>query len=440
MVLHLRRILGGLVISALFALLAPFPAPAAVGDEFANEQWALEKIGGRTAWTKSAGRGIRIGVVDTGADLDHPDLAGKVVASAACLNTNGSAGQCQNGAGNDELGHGTHVGAIAVATRDNDRGIAGVAPDAQLVAARVFTVRGSAPAATLEDVMAGIRWVVANGARVVNLSLGDEGPALLDEVAGQTLGDVIEEAWRAGAVVVLAAGNENRSQVNYGASHAIIVGATGRSDEKASYSNDLSGARYGIAAPGGNPASSDDTANMVLSAWKDGGYAYAAGTSMAAPHVSGTVALLLAQGLTRDQAVERVLASSRPSGCGTGCRGRLDAAAAVGAVAVPPPLPAPGPRPAATVVPAPTAPRPTVPPAPATTTSTAVPVTTTMPLPEPVMLPAPTTTPTRPREVALSDDAANSTGPSRAVGTAIATTFVLGVAGALALVVRRRPD
>ena len=436
------------MISALFALLAPIHAHGAVGDPFSNEQWALEKIGSRAAWTRSVGGGIRIGVVDTGADLDHPDLAGRVVAHTACVNTNGSASQC-GGSGDDVIGHGSHVGAIAAAARDNDAGIAGVAPNAQLVAARVFQQPNpQQPAyATLEDVMAGIRWVVANGARVVNLSMGDDGKRIVETATGQTLGDAIEEAWRAGAVVVLAAGNDSSEQVNYGSTHAIIVAATGKSDEVARYSTPLSRARYGIAAPGGNPAHNDDTGHMVLSAWKDGGYAYAAGTSMAAPHVSGAVALLLAQGLTRDQAVDRVLRTARPVGCGAGCWGRLDAAAAVGAApgaGGSAPAPSPGPRPTPSVVPAPTAP-----PAPrATTAPTTVPATTTstapppaVPLPEPVLLPTPSTTIGRPRELARGDDASStSSGSSPGLGTAIALTFLLGAAGGLALVVRHRPD
>ena len=445
MVYGLRRIFGGMVLTALFALLAPIPARAAAGDPFLHEQWALAKIGGPAAWTKAVGQGVRIGIVDTGADLDHPDLAGRVAASTSCLNTTGSAGQCRD-TGDDQIGHGSHVAAIAAGTRDNGEGVAGVAPGAQLVVARVFQVRAgdTQPTATLEDVMAGIRWAVANGARVVNLSLGDDGPGLLDTVAGQTLGDVIEEAWNAGAIPVLAAGNDERQQVHYGNTHAIVVAATGKSDELARYSSSLQGARYGIAAPGGNPVDGSDTPNMVLSAWRSGGYAYASGTSMAAPHVSGTVAMLLSQGMTRDQAVSRVLSTARPAGCGTGCWGRLDAAAAVGAApnAGAPPEPAPGPRPTPSVIPAPTAPpraRATVPPptaAPTTTTTIAPP---TAPLPEPVLLPPPTTA-AQPRVLAQGRDASNTRSRSSDLGTAIAVTFLLGAAGGLALVTRNRPN
>ena len=103
-------------------------ASASADPLFAN-QWNLGRIGAERAWSATTGVGVRIGVVDTGVDLNHEDLAGKVVAHTACLGTGGNPALC-TGSAQDEHGHGTHVSGIAAAHRDNQRGIAGVAPDA----------------------------------------------------------------------------------------------------------------------------------------------------------------------------------------------------------------------------------------------------------------------------------------------------------------------
>ena len=107
------------------------PAKASQDPLFSN-QWNLVQIGAPAAWTRSTGAGVRIGIVDTGVDSAHEDLAGKVVAAANCINTAGDPRSCA-GTGLDDSGHGTHMAGIAAAAKDNGRGIAGVAPDAQLV-------------------------------------------------------------------------------------------------------------------------------------------------------------------------------------------------------------------------------------------------------------------------------------------------------------------
>ncbi|MCA1842688.1 MAG: S8 family serine peptidase, partial [Actinobacteria bacterium] len=115
---------------------------------------------------------------------------------------------------------------------------------------------------------------------------------------------------------------------NYGSLDALVVGATGPSGQVASYSSPTGDAKWGVVAPGG--AHDGNPADDILSTWQGGGYAYVAGTSMAAPHVSGTVALLLAAGYTPSQAVSRILDTAAPVACG--CHGRLDSAAALGPV------------------------------------------------------------------------------------------------------------
>jgi len=333
---------------------------AASADTFFPSQWALRQVGAPAAWARSTGAGVLIGIVDTGVDLDHPDLAGKVVASADC-----TGGPCRAGAGEDRHGHGTLVAGIAAATTDNGLGIAGMAPDARLVVAKAVGDDGEGDVA---DIDRAIRWVVGQGADIVNLSVGDPN-ALAVTLLGTPLRPAIEFAWDRGAIPVLASGNQSTGLVdlgsaNYGDLDAVVVGATTRDGGVARYSSPLGTAKWGVVAPGGAATGDGDD---IVSTYRDGQYALASGTSMATPHVSGALALLLAQGLSPEQAVARLLTTlDRSRACGLGCRGRIDVAAAV----------AEGPPGTLPSQPPPTT-EPSVLPLPVPTTSTTVPPTTT---------------------------------------------------------------
>ena len=312
------------------------PPAGASNDPGFEKQWNLQKIGAEAAWARTTGAKVRVGIVDAGIDLAHEDLAGAVVASASCIGSDGNPAACA-GSAQDDDGHGTHVAGIIAANRDNSIGVAGVAPDAELVVAKVADSGGGI---NIEDANAGIRWVVDQGARVVNLSLGD---LIFVRTAafGSRLSEGIEYAWSKGAVPVIASGNSGLfgagiGSQDYGDIDALVVGATGPDDLVADYSSPTGNAKWAIVAPGG-ASDGEETHKIWSTFWekdKQNSYTYMAGTSMAAPHVTGAVALLLAQGLSPQQAVQRLLDSADTTvACGPDsptCRGRLDVAKATG--------------------------------------------------------------------------------------------------------------
>jgi subtilisin family serine protease len=287
-------------------------------------QWGLDRIGAPAAWSRGTGRGMTIAVIDSGIDLEHPDLRDKIVGSVSCIGADGDPDACE-GSAQDDNGHGTHVAGIALASTDNGVGIAGVAPDARLLSVRVLAndcdAEGCTASGTSSDVSAGIRWAVDHGADVINLSLGG---GTLQSTLGCSFCDAIDDAWSEGVIAVIAAGNDSVLPSGFGDEHAVIVTATTRDDTRASYSSSSSGivrvARWPVAAPGGeaevqaSDCATGGTPRGILSTYWPNEYACLAGTSMAAPHVAGALAILLGMGHSPESAVERLVATSTDLG------------------------------------------------------------------------------------------------------------------------------
>jgi len=308
------------LLAGVLAIVLAGPAVAA-SDPLRGRQWGLSRVGAPQAWDAGRGKGITIAVVDSGVDLGHEDLRSRLVLGHDFVDGDGHP--------QDEEGHGTHVAGIAAAAAGNGRGIAGVAPLARIMPVRVLDGDGTGSAS---DVAAGIRWAVENGADVINLSLGDLGQPLF----GPAFSDALDYAWANGAIPVVAAGNEFLLSSGYSTEPAIVVGATDRNDGKPGYASSVGSARWGMAAPGGAGGVAPREDDILSAYWTPGGrngYAYLAGTSMAAPHVSGGAAILRSLGLSPQETVDRLLDTAHdigpPGRDSTFGHGRLNVAAAV---------------------------------------------------------------------------------------------------------------
>ena len=297
--------------------------------------WHLDATAARTAWRSSLGGGVVVAVVDSGVDADHPDLVGQVSESITCEGTDGDPSRC-TGSGRDHNGHGTHVAGLVAARTDDGTGVAGVAPRATLLAIRAIDASCDSdectPTGPTADVAAGIRWALDHDADVINVSVS------ASRRLGPELAAAVDEAWDAGAIPVIAAGNRSGTSGSFDARAALVVTATDRNGVLAPYASPVDGAPFGIAAPGGEQGDTAETCHIdgtpaglistvPTAAGDRSGYACRAGTSMAAPQVSAGLALLLSMGYSRDDAVERLLDTARP-GHGLGA-GSLDLPAAV---------------------------------------------------------------------------------------------------------------
>ena len=288
-----------LVGNPLVEVAEPSVAMAALSypdDPLFEKQWHLSRIGSEVGWRAGGGQGVVVAVVDTGVgpvpDLD-PDrvLKGSSVVGGVTSSA-------------DDQGHGSHVAGTIAQSTNNGFGVAGVAPQVTILPIKALDSRGSG---TSEAVAAAIDEAVDGGAMIINLSLGG-GHAEVIDVA-------VRKAVQAGVIVVAAAGNSGAEGVGCPA-HAegvIAVSATGPSDGLAFYST--WGDEVDLAAPGGDKRTAGG--GVLQDTIKAGGghdFVENQGTSMAAPHVAGALAVLLGAGATPDEAIRVVEASATDLG------------------------------------------------------------------------------------------------------------------------------
>lgn len=304
-------------------------AGAATDDPLRDKLYGLDQVHAEQAWSSSRGAGTVVAVVDTGVDLGHPDLKGRLVPGAdfVCGEQKGSCGdgswKGQDGEGQEPDVHGTHVAGTIAATADNGIGVAGVAPDAKVMPIKVLE-DGSG---TNEDIAEGIRYAADHGADVINLSLGGLPGTQIFSILGldTTMKDAIQYARDKGTLTVAAAGNTSTLLCNDPAfsSDSICVGATDKNEMKSYFSElPVTFRGKGVAAPGGSGRLlGGDCSEDILSTVPRGtgtdecgegkDYAAFAGTSMATPHVAGVAAILFGQDRSMANVERAILSTSR---------------------------------------------------------------------------------------------------------------------------------
>ncbi len=256
------------------------PAP----DSYRQLQHALDRLGVDRARSVSTGAGVRVAVLDSAPETHHPDLPPVRVAPIE--------------GGPHGVGvHGTLTTGVIAAVANNGFGIAGVAPAAEVIAVPVCTPLGATArdSCGLFDLLRGLDLAWKEHAQVLNLSLvGPPNPLL--ERAANRLDDL-------GAIVVAAAGNEGIDEARYPAAYPSVVGVG---------AVDVKGVRYGR-SNGGPSAQIWAPGTDVLSTVPGGAFAFASGTSFAAAHVTGALAVLIGSGATPD-AARRALFQTASSG------------------------------------------------------------------------------------------------------------------------------
>ena len=307
---------------------------------YADLDNAVPQVGANQVWDLGYdGTGVKVCVIDTGIDAGHPDLNnGKVVAWVDYVKSIGTP--------YDDNGHGTHVSGIIAGTGSaSSQQYKGVAPGASLMGAKVLSSGGSG---RYTDILAAINWAVTNHAQVISMSLGGQ--------HSQALDDAVNNAIRQGVVVVVSAGNSGPGARTLSCPgdirDAITVGAVDSSDVIAYFSSrGPSSSGYfkpDVTAPGVGIVAA--RASGTVSNY----YTAKSGTSMAAPMVSGTVALLLDKNasLTPGQVKDALTKTAKPLGYGIPNNdygyGRVQAKAAIDYVTNGSTTPSPTPSPTLT--------------------------------------------------------------------------------------------
>jgi len=227
--------------------------------------WEITKFNVDKQWVKSTGRGVRVAVIDTGCDINHPDIKNNIEGEYNFVNDNTSA--------MDDNGHGSHV-AGTIAACNNNRGMVGVAPDAKILALKALDKNGGG---NLTNVAKAIDYAVKEKVDIITMSLGSRGSSL-------TVKRAVKRAHDSGCLIFCAAGNSGPNvDIMFPAKYPETI-SIGAIDENLNRTNfTCSGPSLDFLAPGHN----------IMSIIPGGRYALMSGTSMSNPFAAGVAALYL---------------------------------------------------------------------------------------------------------------------------------------------------
>lgn len=248
-----------------------------------NIGWGMIKLNITHLHQKGfTGKGVKIGIIDSGCDLDHPDL--KITSFKNFTESNSA---------EDTSGHGTHVAGI-IAAQGNVYGVLGVAPDAEIHIYKALDGNSG----SIKGIIDALKTAIDDKMDIINMSLGTP-----SQVSG--LEKLCKKAQQQGIIVVVASGNSGLQENYFPAAYdsCISVGATDENMKVAYFTT--YGQELDIVAPGAE----------ILSTYLDGSYAVLSGTSMAAPFVSGCIALMKQSGIevTYNSIIKSVIDIERPN-------------------------------------------------------------------------------------------------------------------------------
>jgi len=253
----------------MISVLCPVVVKAEISpnDPFLSQQWGWYRVGSDKAYAEGyKGSGVVVAVLDTGIDVDHPDLADNIIDGWNFVDNNDDVSDLDK--------HGSMVSGIIAAISNNGIGLTGVAPEAKIMPLKVLDVNGG----NIRDIASAIRYAADNGAKIITMSFG--GLYTRFSIATEK---AIEYASRQGCVLVAAVGNDNTNELVFPASYEQVIAVSGidENDLRAEFSN--FGSYVDFCAPGLN----------IVSTGKDGNYFMGNGTSFAAPFAAGIIALML---------------------------------------------------------------------------------------------------------------------------------------------------
>ena len=242
--------------------------------------WNIIRMDLNNVWKLTQGQGVKVAVVDTGINYNHPDLKPNYAGGMNCVK--------ESNPPLDDNGHGTHVAGIIAAAFDNN-GIIGIAPKASLYSVKVMRKDGYGKPS---EILKGVEWCVKNNMQVVNMSIG-VGDGF------EAINKAVQVAAANNITVVCAAGNESEQVLNYPARipETIAVTASDPNDKFAYFSN--SGKETDFIAPG----------MFIYSTFKNG-YQFHEGTSMACPHITGMAVLAYSLGYRTPAQIRAALKAS----------------------------------------------------------------------------------------------------------------------------------